>query len=150
MRTSFQWKVSDDIMASPETRSFSKSGVVEMVTRCQSCIKMSRVILAHQVGRPSPDALQTQEIPPSQERKSVQGATQFPELKTNAGFEYLRRLCIFFVGTLHSFDTCLNLPKRTGQPQNGHPNSCSASNVFWMRHAVVNYMTIMTTFWVVK
>lgn len=48
----------DDIRASPEMRSFSISGVVEMVTRCQSCIKISRVILAHQVGRPSPDPLQ--------------------------------------------------------------------------------------------
>ena len=86
VRTSFQWKVSDDIMASPETCSFSMSGVVEMVTRCQSCIKMSRVILAHQVGRPSPDALQKQEIPPSQERKVCRLRNTVSRIKNKCRF----------------------------------------------------------------
>ena len=90
--TSFQWKVSDMMTSEhhPKCGSFSFSGVVEMVTRCQSCIKISRVILAHRVGRPSPDPLQKAGNTTVSGAKSVQvlrNATQFPKCKTNTDFD---------------------------------------------------------------
>lgn len=51
-------------------------------------------------------------------------------------FPNVKQIPILIVGNPSLL--CQNI---TRQPQNGHPNSCSASHFFWMRHAVVNYTT---------
>ena len=122
----------DDIRASPEMR------VLLIFWSCGDGDEMPKL---HQDIESDPSPSSWSPIPWSTAKsrkyhrlRSKKCAGFFWEMQHN--FPNVKQIPILIVGNPSLL--CQNI---TRQPQNGHPNSCSASHVFWMRHAVVNYTT---------